>query len=220
MLCLAAAIGLLLSLSACEDAGVCEEVPAGHATTPDEAVALYRRAFMQRNPTALEPLLSEDFRRRLIASDADSIGIAREWPKSVELTNTDRMCTGFTGTRVDSLAQCPLDASFFIGFGPVDTGGWQLVASGLQAGLLVREFESLGQTNVGLFGLDFIRGNHRIFVRREALATGDCCCVTVYRIAYWDDLGVASAGKHGFYSWSRILARWRAGAPPPKDTCD
>jgi hypothetical protein len=211
---------LPFALAACEDVGVCDEVPAGFATSPDEAVAFYRRAYMQRNAGALDQLLSSDFRRRMVATDADSLGLAREWSRAVELVNSQRMCSGLVGTRVDSLAQCPLDPSFFIGFSPFDAGGWQELRSGAQAGLLRREFDSLGQTNVGLFGLDFIRGRHLIYVRRETIATGECCCATVYRIAYWDDLGVASAGKHGFYSWSRILARWRVGAPPPKDTCE
>jgi hypothetical protein len=175
---------------------------------------------MQRDPAALPQLLSQDFKRRMVQTDADSLRMGREWVRDVELIDAERMCTGFTGTRVDSLAQCPLDPSFFLGFSPVDVDGWQPVVSGPQAGLLVREFQSLGQTNVGQFGLDFIRGNHRIYVRREPIEAGGDYCATVYRIAYWDDLGATVPKKHGFYSWTRVLARWRPNAPPPLDTCN
>jgi len=205
------------ALSSCEDFGACLQAPEGYAATPDEAVNFYRAAFMQRDPFALEQLLSDEFRYRIAATDADSLGIAREWDKKTDLQWAKRMLDGVTsGSRVDSLPQCPLDLTFFVSIPPLDGSSWKAVTSGPFAGCQVRDFGSIGQVGVGTAGLDFFQGNHRVYVRQERIPKYDCMA---YRIYYWDDLGTASAGKHGFFTWGRVRARWRPGAPPPKELC-
>ena len=208
---------ILAAATGCADEGRELTADEGYAESPERAVTLYRAAYLQRDPFALDKILADDYRHRLTEIDADSLQVEREWDRDAEIEIAMRMLGGELGVRADSLIQCPLDVLFNLSLGPLGDD-WQPVEEGALAGTLRRDFSALGNVSGGEFGIDFISGRSTVYVRRDPIDAQDRCCAFAYRIVYWDDRGLL-AGKHGSFPWARIRARWRPDAPDPTNEC-
>ena len=184
-------------------------------------MALYRAAFLQSDPFALDQVLAPDFAVTLQPADADSLFFESDWDRETERLLADRMLAGLSGVRADSLIQCPLNEVFTLSFGPhPEDPSWRPVGTGPWAGTLARRYQATGTLDAGEFGLDFIQGWARLYVRRDAVPSGGRCCALAYRIVGWEELDPSGAiPKHGTYSWGRVRARWWPDAPPPINAC-
>ncbi|HEX9642066.1 MAG TPA: hypothetical protein VGB13_12235 [Candidatus Krumholzibacteria bacterium] len=213
----------VLSLSHCSDRGACLEIADGYATTPDETVVRYRRAYTAESVDDLGKLLASSFQFALQAVDAESLGISPLWNRDEELAIAGRIFADLEGVRVDSTCQPPPDpiVGLQLNFDQAPMGvptSWEPVTDGPYAGSLRREYGVNGQLLDANGLLDFMRGIQAVYVRADYPIEEGSQCQTIWRIVGWEDLGVNSTPfKHGIFSWGRVKARWRSNAPIPTD---
>lgn len=214
----------ILGANACSDDGDSLPDLQGYADSPDRAVRLYQAAYRSKNVEQLEKILSPDFVFEMHPDDADSLGTSMVWTFEEELAIGDRIFRGENGVRLDGTCQPPplpgseIGLTLDINESPLgEPTQWLPVNEGPYRGSLARELGISGQL-LDANGLqDFIEGRHRIYAERARIPVDGRCCLDVWRLVGWDDLGVNSIGKHGYFSWGRVKARWRSDAPDPTD---